>query len=89
MAQNYRNWGDEYSIEFDIVVNKPPRTQWLNVFHFTANNNNCCNHGDRIPAFWVNRDGNFYIISSVSNEGNYQKPVRYIVNQPVVQNSRF
>ena len=81
VVETYRNWGDVFSIEFDIVVNKLPRDEWMNVFHFTATNDNCCNNGDRIHAFWVNRGGYFYIISSVNNEGNYQKLVNFVLGK--------
>ena len=69
MKKTYKNWGDVYSIEFDIVVTKKP-TSTMTVFHFTATNHNCCNDGDRIPGFWVN-SATFVFRASIGHNYNH------------------
>ena len=71
----YQNWGPEYSIEFDIVVKKLPnydwtKGPWINVFHVTSTNENCCNKGDRIPGLFINKDGYFQFTTSMNNYGH-------------------
>merc|ERR1711962_926033 len=70
LKKTYKNWGDVYSIEFDIVVAKKPATI-MSVFHFTSTNHNCCNDGDRIPAFWVNSATFVFRASIGSHNHNY------------------
>ena len=70
MKKTYENWGDEYSIEFDIVIRKKPTTT-ISVFHFTATDNNCCNDGDRIPAFWLTSH-TFLFRASIGDNYNYR-----------------
>ena len=70
MKKTYNNWGDVYSIEFDIVITKKP-TAVFSVFHFTATNNDCCNDGDRIPAFWVN-SASFMFRAPIGSDYNYR-----------------
>jgi hypothetical protein len=75
LAKKFQNWGDVYVIKFQIVVTKMPTSLWTSVFHLTGTNENCCDHGDRIPAFWINSNGYFSIESSVNNNGNYWKHI--------------
>ena len=53
-----------------------PTSFWTSVFHFTANDNSG-DHGDRIPAFWINRNGYFFIVSSVNDNGDYYKYIPF------------
>ena len=71
MIKNYQNWGDVYSITFDITVIKLSSSTWMEVFRFTATNENCCNNGDRIPALFINPAGTFHFSSSLYNGENY------------------
>ena len=71
MIKNYQNWGDVYSITFDITVIKQSSITWMEVFRFTATNENCCNNGDRIPALFINPAGTFHFSSSLYNGENY------------------
>ena len=66
----YPEWGHFYRVEFDITVNVIPEN-WLNVFHFTKSNNNIKHYGDRAPAFWIRKDGYFYVASAVSGDKNH------------------
>ena len=68
MVKEYQNWGEVFKIEFDIKVTKLPTTeQPINVFHITANGN-YHQHGDRIPAIWIYRNGDFHISSSINGD---------------------
>ena len=44
LVQEYQNWGKEFTIEFDIVVNKMPN-DWLNIFRVTSTNNDWTGKG--------------------------------------------
>ena len=79
MSQEYQNWGDEYSIEFDIVVNILPNAEWLNVFRFTATNENKNSPGDRIPALFINKAGIFSFRTSLNNEADYEKNIDFLL----------
>ena len=44
---------------------------WRNIIHFSNNNNNCCNSGDRIPAIWVSPNStNLLIVNDLLNNPN-------------------
>ena len=44
LIRSFSNWGDEFKIEFDIIVNNELPSQWHNVFHMTKDKN-CCGKG--------------------------------------------
>ena len=52
----------------------------VNVFHFTATNNNCCNDGDRIPSLWVSSDGKFNFRSTLGHT-YYAKDVSFVLGK--------
>ena len=79
MIKEYVNWGDQFKIEFSIMVTNTPSDTWTNVFHFTGTDNNCCNNGDRIPAMWINHK-KILISASVNDNGNYWKTFDYELN---------
>ena len=70
-------------MEFNIFVKKVAKEdEYLNVFHFTANDNPCCNIGDRIPSVYVHRrledsDDVFHFSSGVNLVGYYVTEVPY------------
>ena len=72
LTKDYINWGDIYSIEFDIVVTKL-NDDWMNVFHFTGTNKNYGDHGDRVPALFINKAGYFHFVTSLNDNANYDK----------------
>ena len=72
-----KNWGQTYSVNFEILVKKLPPSLWLNVFHFTATNDNCCGTGDRIPAVWIHKDGYFHICTSLNGNANACKYIGF------------
>merc|ERR1711971_946412 len=74
--------GKEYSVKFDIEVNKEfSNVEWLNVFHLTSTDNNCCNHGDRIPALFVNKNKNLQFSTSIGNNGHHFFNFPYELNR--------
>jgi len=73
LTKEYQDWGKEFEIEFDIVVNKLPNGEWLNVFHFTGTKEGCCGLGDRIPALFINKGGYFHFTTALDDDGNYYK----------------
>ena len=79
--KEYPNWGDIYSIEFDIVITKLSNEVWMNVFHFTATNENCCGHGDRVPALFINKAGEFGFRTSLNDNGNYLKDFTFVLGK--------
>ena len=71
LRESFQNWGDVYSIEFDIVVNEIP-SELVNVFQFTGNNEDSGAHGDRIPALFLNPVGDFIFRTSLGNDANFR-----------------
>ena len=83
LKESFQNWGDSYSIEFDIVVNELPSSQWTNVFRFTATNGNFGSHGDRIPALFVNMHYGFFSFrTSLSNQGDFASNINFATGEP-------
>ena len=76
----YENWGKYFSIQFDIVVKKLPKSTWLNVFHFTAGGN-FEKLGDRIPGLWINKKGRFYFCTSLNNNKDLWKLIDFKLGQ--------
>ena len=74
-----RNWGHQYTVEFQITVrNNPP--SWMSVFHLTIGNSNGA-FGDRIPALYMNPNGYFHFTSAVSEEVNHEFDYYYELNK--------
>jgi hypothetical protein len=63
LASKFDGWGKKYLVEFDIVVNRLERERVLNVFRMTSTDNNYGNHGDRIPAVFVERENRFTFVA--------------------------
>ena len=66
------NWGPEYRVAVDINVQSSSSDEWGSIIRFTATGENCCNHGDRVPAIFYRSDQGMHISSSVNNEGNFK-----------------
>ena len=77
LLKEFEDWGPYFKVEADITVNKATPAECCNVFHFTANDNNCCDHGDRIPFLFINEAGHFHVSSSVNGNGNYYQNYEY------------
>ena len=71
LKESFQNWGDVYSIEFDIFVNEIP-SELVNVFQFTGTNGDFGTHGDRIPALFLNPVGDFIFRTSLGNDANFR-----------------
>ena len=48
------SWGPTFRVSVDLIINSyGSGNQYRNIISFKGNNgNNCCNNGDRVPAFW-------------------------------------
>jgi hypothetical protein len=60
--------------------------EWRNIFHFSNDNVNCCNVGNRVPALWVwPSSSNLYLVNDLENAGNqnYINPSGISLNTPV------
>ena len=77
LKESFQNWGDVYSIEFDIVVNEIP-SELVNVFQFTGTNGDVGTHGDRIPALFLNPVGDFIFRTSLGNDANFRGKMRVV-----------
>ena len=47
--------------------------EMANYLTFTATDNNCCDIGDRIPAFFTNSGGFLQLATQINNNGNVIK----------------
>ena len=83
----FNHWGKEYSVMFDIEINKEfSSPERLNVFQLTATDwlsAICCNlnHGDRIPALFVNKNKNLHFTNSIGSHVNYNFNFPYELNK--------
>ena len=77
MKKEIKNWDQTYSVNFEISVKKLPTSLWLNVFHFTATNDDVGTNGDRIPGLWINKDGYFHICTSLNGNANACKNIGF------------
>ena len=80
MVNVFQNWGDLFKIEFGIKVTKIPTSGFSNVFHFTAHGDHL-RYGDRIPAFWISTQGQFYICSAINGDRNYYKYFKFVLRK--------
>ena len=82
MVKTFKSWGPSFKVEFDIKVTKlPPRSKWMNVFHFTIYGDmDGRRYGDRIPGLWIG-NGYFGISSAVGGEKNKWKSFRFVVGK--------
>ena len=74
VVKEYQNWGDVYTIQFDIKITNLPNNLvtnlpkgWLSIFHISANNN-AVSYGDRIPAIFLSKNKKLYFYSAVSGD---------------------
>ena len=81
MVKTFKSWGPSFKVEFDIKVTKLPRRGWRNVFLFTAVDHLDGRSGARVPGFWINRNGKFYIGSDVNGNWNHRKHFRFVVGK--------
>ena len=72
VVKEYQNWGDAYTIQFDIKITNLPNNLvtnlpqgWLSIFHISASDN-AVSYGDRIPAIFLSKNKKLYFYSAVS-----------------------
>ena len=66
------NFGSEYKIIFDVLINKFKRNTWYSVLLLTADKNSNghdSKYGDRNPAVWVYND-QVWVSSSINEDPN-------------------
>ena len=66
-------WGPHFEISFDLWVESFESSSdggWSEFLRFTATDTNCCDEGDRLPAFQANLDGFIYIITQIGESTN-------------------
>ena len=76
----YNNFGDTFSIEFDIRVNEQP-SEVLSAFRFSATDGNGDTHGDYLPAVMVNEEGQIQILTSLNDYPSYSTNFEYVEGQ--------
>ena len=74
VVKEYQNWGDAYTIQFDIKITNLPNNLvtnlpqgWLSIFHISASDNAVL-YGDRIPAIFLSKNKRLYFYSAVSGD---------------------
>ena len=81
LKESFQAWGDIYSIQFDIVVNKLPGEVITNVFRFTSTNEDNDGHGARIPAFFVKNTKQFLVRTSLGNDKNFGHNIDFVMGE--------
>ena len=70
VAGNFQT-GAEYELTLDLYPYGTPYSDWNNIIHFTANGENCCEYGERIPAIWFYADSTrLHVIAGSNSSGN-------------------
>ena len=67
------SWGPIFKISFELKVfsfSTCSPTGMANYLTFTATDNNCCDIGDRIPAFFTNSGGFLQLATQIDETGN-------------------
>ena len=64
--------GKEYSVSFEVFINKMPTQPYQSVIHLTTGENQAA-MGCRIPAVWVTASKEFHITSAVNDNKNLWK----------------
>ena len=68
VVKEYQNWGDVYTIQFDIKVTNVPSIL-VNVFQFIVNDD-VGTYGP-ISALWITEDEHFYICSAINGDKDF------------------
>ena len=68
------SWGPTFKINFELKIlsfaNCNP-DKMANYLTFTSSDNDCCDIGDRIPAFFTNSEGFLQLAMQIGQNGNY------------------
>ena len=76
----YSDFGDVFTIDFDIRVNVMPTTT-LNVFQFTDSYGDDNNNDYSLPTVMVNPDSSLRILTSLNNNANYGTDFNFILER--------
>ena len=59
LVHQFGTWGPDFTLAFELRINSPTSeispTAWYNLFHFTANDRDCCEYGDRLPSVYLRK----------------------------------
>ena len=66
--------GKEFSISFELFINKLTTVEWESVIHLTTDGN-IGKMGDRIPGIWVKDGKTLHIAFPINGVGNTNKNV--------------
>ena len=64
--------GKEFSISFELFINKLKKVKWESVIHLTTDGN-IGKMGDRIPGVWVKDGYELYVAFAINGEHNRDK----------------
>ena len=68
------SWGPTFKINFELMIlsfaNCNP-DKMANYLTFTSSDNDCCDIGDRIPAFFTNSGGFLQLAMQIGQNGNH------------------
>ena len=70
------SWGPSFKISFELKILSFANCHPLgmaNYLTFTSTDSDCCNIGDRIPAFFTNNGGFLQLVTQINNNGNHIK----------------
>ena len=59
------SWGPTWRVSLDLIIYSYGR-HYENIISFKGNDNNCCNNGDRVPAFWSHPTYGLHIVTSAN-----------------------
>jgi len=63
----------DYELDLDLKISQTSYG-WTNIIHFSADDHDCCNYGDRAPAIWLHSGtSTLYVVTSELSNGNYDK----------------
>ena len=64
--------GKEYSVSFELFMNKMPTANYQSVIQLTTGKD-CCGMGDRSPGVWVMNSKELLVTAAISGNGNTHK----------------
>ena len=73
------SWGPYFRVSFEMIIKSFSGAKWTNILSFKGNGatSNCCKHGDRAPALYLENKEKYLVFShSVSGNGRYSYKFR-------------
>jgi len=80
LVQTFHRWGPQFQINFSILLKKlSPEQEWINFFHVTSTDTDCCLPGSRIPGVWfIQIDSiNYMHVGYANEDGNVDKQIYF------------